>query len=111
MAEAQDLRVVDMLEELEEILEEDPKDSGFSKKDIEFILDTLKFVEGGEEMTPDQKRKVEDLWRSRHMAEDRYTDEDCWREINKDYPDEPTYQGASGTVEERYRQKMRLRGR
>jgi hypothetical protein len=42
-------------------------------------------------------------------AEDRYTDEDCWRGINKDYPDEPTYQGASGTVEERYRQKMRLR--
>jgi hypothetical protein len=64
MAEAQDLRVVDMLEDLEDILEEDPKDSGLSKKDIEFIRDTLEFVEGGEEMTPDQKCKVEDLWRS-----------------------------------------------
>jgi hypothetical protein len=41
-------------------------------------------------------------------AEDRYTDEDCWREISQCYPDEPTYQGASGTVEERDRQKRRL---
>jgi hypothetical protein len=43
-------------------------------------------------------------------TDDGYTDEDCWREINRDYPDEPTYQGTSGTIEERDRQKKRLRG-
>jgi hypothetical protein len=45
-------------------LEEDSDDSGLFEKDIEFLRDTLEFVEDGEEMTLDQKRKVEELWRS-----------------------------------------------
>jgi hypothetical protein len=64
MSEEQVLTVEDMLEELEEILEEDSDDSGLFEKDIEFLRDTLEFVEDGEEMTLDQKRKVEELWRS-----------------------------------------------
>jgi hypothetical protein len=64
MSEEQVLTVEDMLEELEEILEEDSDYSGLFEKDIEFLRDTLEFVGDGEEMTLDQKRKVEELWRS-----------------------------------------------
>jgi hypothetical protein len=64
MSEEQVLTVEDMLEELEELLEEDSDGSGLFEKDIEFLRDTLEFVEDGEEMTLDQKRKVEELWRS-----------------------------------------------
>lgn len=37
-----------------------------------------------------------------------YSDEDCWREINEMYPEEPEYVDSSGTVDERLQQKKRL---